>query len=68
MQNLHPSLMSPKVGYKVQRLRPYFSTNPPFKISLKNPISYLVEAGFKWVFEKWVFSKNPLLQNKKWDF
>ena len=26
--------------------RPYFSTNPTFKIPLKNPASYLVEAGF----------------------
>ena len=26
--------------------RPYFSTNPTFKIPLKNPTSYLVEAGY----------------------
>ena len=31
--------------YKVG-LRPYFFTNPTFKIPLKNPTSYLVEAGF----------------------
>ena len=30
----------------VWTLRPYFSTNPTFKIPLKNPTSYLVEAGF----------------------
>ena len=28
------------------RLRPYFFTNPTFKIPLKNPTYYLVEAGF----------------------
>ena len=27
-------------------LWPYFSTNPTFKLPLKNPTSYLVEAGF----------------------
>ena len=27
-------------------IRPYFSTNPTFVNPLKNPTSYLVEAGF----------------------
>ena len=34
----------------------------------KNLTSFLIEVGFKWVFEKRVFSKNPLLLNKMWDF
>ena len=42
------------------QLRPYFSTNPTFKIPLKNPTSSLVEVGFKWVFGKWDFSKTHL--------
>ena len=34
-----------------------------------NRESYLrVLYNVKWVFEKWDFSKNPLLLNKKWDF
>ena len=28
------------------KVRPYFSTNPTFKIPLKNPTSYIVEASF----------------------
>ena len=36
-------------------LRPYFTTNPTFNITHKNPkayYSYFVEAGLKWVLEK----------------
>ena len=51
-----------------QNNRPYFSTNPTFKIPLKNPTSYLVEAAF---WENPLLKiplKFPLLLNKKWGF
>ena len=36
-----------KGGYiSMRHCRPYFSTNPTFKIPLENLTSYLVEAGF----------------------
>ena len=56
--------------YRVLKLHlwSYFSTNPTFQSYLK-PTTYLVEVGFKLVFEKCGFSKNPLknplLLNKK---
>ena len=49
------------------------STNLTFEYPLKNPTSYLVKAGFKWVFEKTHFSNTHLKTrfyylNKKWVF
>ena len=41
-------------------LRPYFSTNPTFENSLKNPTPYLAKAGFKVGFWENTLHKNPL--------
>ena len=48
-----------QVIYKI-RLEVIIFQNPTSENPLKNPTSYFVEAVFKWVFEKWVFSKTQL--------
>ena len=41
---------------------------PLLKTHFKIPLPIKQKRVFKWVFEMRVFSKKPLLLNKKWDF
>ena len=54
---LSPTLNAFWAKFYFMYLRPYFSTNPTFENSLKNPHFLFSRMG---VFELWIFSKNPL--------